>query len=63
MTTKAEAKQGKGGEVLYVRKLNKAGGSRYLSVGKILPPDWEVVKVYVNHSLGGAIVLRLIQIK
>jgi len=47
----------------YLRKLTKAGGARYLSVGKILPPDWEAVKVYVGTPHSGMIIMQLIQIK
>jgi len=47
----------------YLRKLTKAGGARYLSVGKILPPDWQAVKVYVGTPADGIIILQLIQIK
>lgn len=51
------------GPLFYVRRLNKAGGSRYLSVGKILPLDWDAVKVYVFDSPDGGILLKLIPIK
>ena len=47
----------------YLRKLTKAGGARYLSVGRILPPDWQAVKIYVSSPTNESIVLRLIQIK
>lgn len=47
----------------YLRKLTKAGGARYLSVGKILPLDWQAVKVYVGTPTDGSITLKLIQIK
>jgi len=47
----------------FLRKLTKAGGARYLSVGKILPPDWEAVKVYMSVTTDTSILLKLIQIK
>jgi len=47
----------------YLRKLTKAGGSRYLSVGTILPQDWEAVKVYMEQLKDGVCILRLEQIK
>lgn len=46
-----------------VRKIAKSGNTRYLSVGSILPPEWEVVKVTVLKIEGGVCVLRLEQIK
>jgi len=29
------------------RKLAKSGGSRYLAVGRMIPPDWLIVKIRV----------------
>ncbi len=49
-------------ESFYLRKLAKSGGSRYLSVGKILPEDWQAVKVYVIQLKKGICVLKLEQI-
>ncbi len=63
MTSKPEAKKEPLGQNFYIRRLNKAGGSRYLSVGKILPVDWEAVKVYVRDLPGGWVELLLVQIK
>ena len=47
----------------FVRKLTKAGGSKYLSIGSILPTDWEACKVIVERLDGGVYILRLEQIK
>ena len=46
-----------------IKKIAKSGSSRYLSVGTILPPDWEAVKVFVEKINGGVCILRLEQIK
>jgi len=35
---------------VFLRTLTKSGGSRYLSVGKILPQDWTNVKVIVEYQ-------------
>jgi len=59
----AKTEQKKEDKSFYLRKLTKAGGARYLSVGKILPSDWQAVKVYVSLLADGSIALRLIQIK
>jgi len=32
----------------FVRKLTKAGGSRYLSITNILPKEWTAVKISVE---------------
>jgi len=50
-------------EVFTVRKLAKSGNSRYLSVGKILPPSWVAVKLTVQKLEEGVCVLKLEQIK
>ena len=47
----------------HIRKLAKSGNSRYLSVGKIVPTDWEVVKVIVLKRDDDSCTLRLEQIK
>lgn len=52
-----------GSQQFWVRKLTKAGGSRYLSVGTLLPADWQIVKVYLEQQGEGVCVLRLVQIK
>lgn len=46
-----------------IRKISKSGNTRYLSVGRVLPPDWVVVKLYVISLASGVCVLRLEQIK
>ncbi len=55
--------EGKQDASFYLRKLSKAGGARYLSVGRILPPDWHAVKIYMACQADGVIILKLIQIK
>lgn len=50
-------------ELFTIRKLAKSGNSRYLSVSKLIPPDWLAVKVFVEKLEGGVCVLRLEQIK
>jgi len=45
-----------------LRKLSKAGAARYLSIGTILPKEWEAVKVYVVSQDATTYVLRLEQI-
>lgn len=47
----------------HIRKLAKSGNSRYLSVGKLVPADWVVVKVFVSRQASGHIHLFLEQIK
>jgi len=46
-----------------LRKLTKAGGARYLSVGTLLPQDWQAVKVYVSPVNQDIIELQLVRIK
>lgn len=43
----------------YPRKIGKAGGTRTLAVGKILPPDWLVVKVSVLTQTDKAYILKI----
>lgn len=43
----------------HLRKLTKSGSARYLSVGKLLPKEWEVVKVYVITHDNDTITLQL----
>ncbi len=61
MNVKAEQKPQD--KTFHLRKLTKAGSSRYLSVGTLLPQDWSAVKVYVEQLSGGVCVLKLEQIK
>ena len=42
-----------------LRRIAKSGNSRYLSVGTIVPKEWEVVKVYVVESRYDRCILRL----
>ncbi len=60
--SKAELKKGSA-QQFWIRKLTKAGGSRYLSIGTLIPTDWQVVKVYLEKQTEGVCVLRLVQIK
>jgi len=48
---------------LYTRKLTKSGSTRYLSVGTILPPDWENVIVKVLAQGEDGYLLRIEPIK
>jgi len=41
------------------RKLAKSGGSRYLAVGRMIPPDWLIVKVKVAKLEGKVCVLEI----
>ena len=43
----------------YPRKVVKQGGARTISVGKILPPDWLMVKISVVEKTEGSVYLRL----
>lgn len=43
----------------YSRKIGKAGGTRTLSVGNILPRDWQVVKVTVKEFSDRECILRI----
>uniref|UniRef100_A0A6H1ZXS1 Uncharacterized protein n=1 Tax=viral metagenome TaxID=1070528 RepID=A0A6H1ZXS1_9ZZZZ len=61
-----EQKQAKGQRPIpgwQLRRLTKTGGTRSLSVGTILPPDWKAVKVFVVSIKDGVCVLKLEQIK
>jgi len=58
-----KAKQRLQDRTFFVRKMTKAGSSRYLSVGKILPPDWEAIKIYMSVTADASIILKLVQIK
>lgn len=43
----------------FSRKIGKAGGTRTLSVGNILPRDWQVVKVTVQEFTDKEYLLRI----
>lgn len=47
----------------HLRKLAKSGSSRYISVGTILPKDWEAVKVYVEDLTAEGCLLKIIPIR
>lgn len=46
----------------YVRTLARSGGTRYLSLGAILPKEWEVVKIYVEGQSPNSCLLRIVQL-
>lgn len=43
----------------YIRKLSKAGGSRYLNVGTILPREWEWMRVSIVEIDNDTCILKL----
>jgi len=43
----------------YARKVAKSGAARYIAVSRILPPDWQMVKVSVEKLEGNICILRL----
>lgn len=45
-----------------LRKVAKSGSSRYISVNKLVPNDWQAVKAYVIESKGDYCVLKLVKI-
>ena len=47
----------------YIRKLAKSGSSRYLSIGVILPKEWEAVKIYVENLSPESCLLRIVPIR
>lgn len=47
----------------YLRKLARSGSSRYLSVGTMLPKDWEAVKVYVQDLDSQGCILKIVVIR
>ena len=63
MVNESKYKQFKASLPFSVKKLARSGNTRYLSVGTLLPPSWEVVKVFVVKLDGGVCILRLEQIK
>ncbi|GAJ02881.1 unnamed protein product [marine sediment metagenome] len=50
---------GKKANTFYPRKIGKAGHTRTLSVGRILPPDWVMVKVSVQSLVGKECILKI----
>lgn len=47
----------------HLRRLARSGSSRYLSVGKLLPPDWDMVKVFILNMDKERCTIRLEVIK
>jgi len=45
-----------------LRKVARSGSSRYISVNKLLPDNWQAVKVYVIEITGDYCVLKLVKI-
>ena len=43
----------------YFRRITRSGKTRYLSLGSILPGDWEACKVYAKVVSDEVVVLRL----
>ena len=58
METRPKVKQKKTNS-FYPRKLVGSGGTRTLSLGKILPSDWAMVKVSVLKREGNECILKL----
>lgn len=58
MVNKTETKSKKA-NAFFPRKIGKAGGTRTLSVGSILPSSWMVVKVTVLKLEGDECILRI----
>ena len=63
MTLPVVNEKPKGSTTFYLRTLSKSGGTRYLSVGTILPPEWQHVKVFVLEQNSNKITLLLERIK
>lgn len=61
MKQKLEVKR-VGTGAFYTRKLTKTGGTRMLSVGRVLPTDWQVVKLSVVKLEGDECILRLVRL-
>ena len=43
----------------YIRKVMHTGTTRLLSLGKVIPKDWNYVKIHVNYEDDGNIYLCL----
>jgi len=43
----------------YARKVAKSGAARYIAVSRILPPDWQMVKVSVEKLEGNICILKI----
>lgn len=63
MEKQVDKRKAVGATPFHLRTLTKSGGSRYLSVGTILPKDWRAVKVYVLHLDKGACSLTIVPIR
>ena len=44
---------------LYIRKLTKSGNTRYLSIGTIIPAEWENIKIVVEEQSKDVCILKL----
>ena len=61
MEQKPKVKRALAGE-FYPRKLSKTGGTRMLSVGRVLPKDWQMVKLEVVKLEGDECILKLVRL-
>ena len=43
----------------FVRKLTHSGGTRYLSMNKIVPPDWDAVKIVVGSADDNVVIIKI----
>jgi len=59
VNTKTVVKPKQGGDSFAIRKLSRSGKTRYLSVGTILPNEWEAVKVFTVEVNRGYVTLRI----
>lgn len=60
---KLPVKSRKGTEPFDIRKLSRSGKTRYLSVGTILPLEWQAVKVFTMEVKRDYCILRIEPIK
>lgn len=47
------------GTAFYDRKLVKTGATRVLSVGKVLPPEWLIVRITARRTSANIVVLKI----
>uniref|UniRef100_A0A6M3LVK1 Uncharacterized protein n=1 Tax=viral metagenome TaxID=1070528 RepID=A0A6M3LVK1_9ZZZZ len=59
MVTEGSPKVPKKQAPFYHRKVARSGGSRYISVGNVLPKDWHIVKIRVQRLGDRVCVLEL----
>lgn len=57
----SKAKQAQASE-FYLRKVAKSGNARYVAVSRVLPKEWQVVKLSVVKLEGSECILRLIRV-